>query len=63
MGDLLFILLDKQLREIISSGGNIADFERAMKETGYINMLQDGIIKAMNGITTIEEVISVTNEE
>jgi len=57
------ILLDKQLREIISSGGNIADFERAMKETGYINMLQDGIIKAMNGITTIEEVISVTNEE
>ncbi|MDD4290069.1 MAG: GspE/PulE family protein [Patescibacteria group bacterium] len=57
------ILLDKKLKDIISNGANIADFNKAMKESGYINMMQDGIIKAMNGITTVEEVISVTNEE
>lgn len=57
------ILLDKKLKEIISNGANIVDFNKAMKEGGYINMMQDGIIKAMDGITTVEEVISVTNEE
>ncbi|HNV97245.1 MAG TPA: GspE/PulE family protein [bacterium] len=57
------ILLDKKLKEIISNGANIADFDRVMKESGYINMMQDGIIKAMDGITTVEEVTSATSEE
>ncbi len=57
------IAMDKVLRDAISSGTNIVDFEKELKNRGYIEMMQDGFIKAMDGITTVEEVISITRED
>ena len=38
------------------------DIERRAKEEGMITMLEDGILKAARGITTIEEILRVTRE-
>jgi len=55
--------LDKNLKDIIGNKLDMTSFEEELKKTGYINMIQDGVIKALNGITTVEEVFSVTKEE
>jgi type IV pilus assembly protein PilB len=58
-----FIKISAKIQELIdtrSSGTKIA--EVALKEEGAITMRQDGILKALRGLTTVEEVIRVTKE-
>lgn len=44
--------------------GNVSDAEidRIAKEQGMISMIQDGYLKALEGITSIEEVLRVSKE-
>jgi len=39
-----------------------ADIKNAAIEEGMITMVQDGYLKALEGITTIEEVLRVSKE-
>ena len=39
-----------------------ADIEAQAKKEGMITMIEDGIIKAVQGVTTIEEVLRVVSE-
>jgi type IV pilus assembly protein PilB len=60
----VFEVLDvtDEIRQLVmkrSSGANIA--EQAIQE-GMVTMVQDGIIKALRGLTTLEEVWRVTKE-
>lgn len=50
------------LRKIISSGFNIQALEEEMKNQGMITMKQDGFLKALEGLTTVEEVLRATQE-
>ena len=34
-----------------------------LKEQGMVNMLQDGMLKAANGITSVEEVMRVVDDK
>ena len=56
------LVLDRKLKEIISDNINMVKFEEELNRQGYINMTQDGLIKVLNGITTIEEVLIATKE-
>ena len=38
------------------------EIEKQAKKEGMITMLEDGIVKAIQGITSIEEVLRVTRE-
>jgi len=38
------------------------DIEKQARKEGMLTMLEDGVIKAAQGITTIEEVLRVTRE-
>mgnify|MGYP001579067494 FL=1 len=38
------------------------DIEKQAKKEGMMTMLEDGIIKCVQGITTLEEILRVTNE-
>jgi type II secretory ATPase GspE/PulE/Tfp pilus assembly ATPase PilB-like protein len=44
--------------------GNVTaqDIETEAKENGMITMTQDGFLKLLEGITTIEEVLRVSKE-
>ena len=50
------------IRELIIRGGTSADIETQAKKEGMLTMLEDGIFKCVQGITTIEEVLRVVSE-
>ncbi len=48
--------------ELILNRANSAQLKKASLEQGMLSMLEDGFLKAKNGITTIEEVLRVTKD-
>ncbi len=50
-----------ELQEIIVSGLNPAALRDEFKRQGMITLEQDGLMKVLQGITTVEEVLSATN--
>jgi type II secretory ATPase GspE/PulE/Tfp pilus assembly ATPase PilB-like protein len=48
-----------EMAEIVLKTPSENDILRAAKNQGFISMKQDGIIKVLQGITSIEEVLSV----
>ena len=50
------------IRELIIKGGTTADIEGQAKKEGMLTMLEDGIFKCVQGLTTIEEVLRVVSE-
>ncbi|MDX1607851.1 MAG: ATPase, T2SS/T4P/T4SS family [Candidatus Spechtbacterales bacterium] len=50
------------IRKLISENATIDEIEDQAKKEGMTTMLEDGIIKAAQGITTLEEVFRVTSE-
>lgn len=50
------------IRDLIIKGGTSAAIEQQAKKEGMLTMLEDGIFKCVQGITTIEEVLRVVSE-
>ncbi|MFN6991501.1 MAG: hypothetical protein ACK4MM_02135 [Fervidobacterium sp.] len=48
---------------MIQKGASTYELDRAARANGMISMFQDGLYKALNGETTIEEVLSTIGEE
>ena len=56
------LTVDSELEEIISSKPSEDLIKKEAKKQGMITMRQDGIIKALKGITTMEEVLKASEE-
>ena len=56
------LAVTETIKRLIMSSATSDDIERRAKEEGMITMLEDGILKAARGITTIEEILRVTRE-
>lgn len=54
--------VSESIKQLIISNATSDAIEKRAKEEGMVTMLEDGIIKAVEGITTIEEVLRVTRE-
>lgn len=50
------------IRDIIMKGGTSDAIEEQAKKEGMLTMIEDGIVKAVKGLTTIEEVLRVISE-
>lgn len=50
------------IRDLIMRGKTTEDIEEQAKKEGMMTMIEDGIFKAAQGITTIEEVLRVVTE-
>lgn len=50
------------IRELVMKGATSAEIETQARKEGMMTMLEDGIFKAVQGITTIEEVLRVISE-
>jgi type II secretory ATPase GspE/PulE/Tfp pilus assembly ATPase PilB-like protein len=53
------IHINESIRDMIRWSQKSEDIIKAAKETWFISMKEDGILKAMKGYTTIEEVLRV----
>lgn len=54
--------MSSAIRELIIKGATATEIEAQAKKEGMTTMLEDGIIKSMQGVTTIEEVLRVVSE-
>jgi len=54
--------MDEELIKMINAHGTAEDIKKYARENGMITMLEDGLVKAKMGITTISEVLRVTKE-
>jgi len=50
------------IRNLITGNASSGEIEKQAKKEGMITMFEDGIMKAVQGITSIEEVMRVTRE-
>ena len=58
-----FLVMDKELREMIISGASESELRTYARQKGYGGLLESGVSKIMQGLTTAEEVLSVTFTE
>ena len=50
------------LKEIIVKGASSDEIEKQAKKEGMMSMIEDGLFKAVQGMTTVEEVLRVISE-
>jgi len=56
------MLKDENLQMLIAKGAQTLDIKKAAQNAGMITLRQDGLLKALDGLTTIEEVERATGE-
>jgi type IV pilus assembly protein PilB len=54
--------LDEDMEKIISQKATSEELENKARERGMVTMVEDGFIKAVQGITSIEEILRVTKD-
>lgn len=54
--------VSEQMRELIEKQANADEIEKAARKEGMLTLFEDGLFKAAQGITSIEEVMRVVNE-
>jgi type IV pilus assembly protein PilB len=59
MGIHELLIINEEMRGIIASNPDLTELKRASREVGMKTLRQDGMIKAIEGHTTIEEVLRV----
>jgi type IV pilus assembly protein PilB len=61
VGAYELLAVDDALRDVIARNPNVSEFRRMCLERGMQSLRQDGINKAMAGLTSVAEVIRVTS--
>ncbi len=54
------LVIDDMFRDMINKDPSVSNMRRAFRESGQPSLFDDGIIKVKQGLTTIEEVLRVT---
>jgi type IV pilus assembly protein PilB len=54
--------ISEEMQRLILAEGSVVDIEEQAQREGVRDLRQSGLIKVRSGVTTLEEVISVTNE-
>ena len=57
-----FLVMDDELRRAVMRRDGMGDIERLARSRGMRTMYEDGLLKALAGHTTLEEVLRVTEE-
>ena len=56
------IVVEEKIKQIIADGADFKQLEDAAKEAGVVFMQQDGLLRALEGVTSVEEVMRVMQE-
>lgn len=62
VGIFEFFLVDDEMENFILKSPSISDLRKTARKKGMILMRQDGLIKVLQGITTLEEIKRVTTD-
>ncbi|NTV40803.1 MAG: Flp pilus assembly complex ATPase component TadA [Candidatus Moranbacteria bacterium] len=56
------LVIDEEIGKLITSNASTDEIEKQAKKTGMQKMYEDGFVKSVMGLTSIEEVLRVTKE-
>ena len=62
VGIFEIILADQEINQLILKNATAEEIESTARKAGLITMIEDGFLKALNGLTTIEEVLRVAQD-
>jgi type IV pilus assembly protein PilB len=62
MGIYEVLEMDESIRKLVSEAASTEVIERQAKENGMSTMVEDGFLKILQGLTSLEEVMRVTKE-
>jgi type IV pilus assembly protein PilB len=54
--------ITEAIQQIILHQGSVMDIAQQAKRDGVLNLRQSGLLKVLQGLTSLEEVLAVTNE-
>jgi type II secretory ATPase GspE/PulE/Tfp pilus assembly ATPase PilB-like protein len=54
--------MTETIRNLVMKGATSQEIEEQAKKEGTMTMIEDGVFKAVQGVTTIEEVLRVISE-
>lgn len=57
-----FLVMNDPLRRLVMQHAGMGELEQAARDNGMRTMYEDGLVKALHGVTTVEEVLRVTQE-
>jgi general secretion pathway protein E len=57
-----FLVMSEPLRRLVMQHGGMGELEQLARNEGMRTMYEDGIVKSLDGSTTLEEVLRVTQE-
>jgi general secretion pathway protein E len=57
-----FLVMNDEIRRAVMRHAGMGELEQLAREAGMRTMYEDGIVKALAGLTTIEEVLRVTED-
>ncbi len=60
IGIFELLVVDGRFRDVINKDSSVENMRQAFRESGGISLFEDGIKKVTRGLTTIEEVLRVT---
>jgi type II secretory ATPase GspE/PulE/Tfp pilus assembly ATPase PilB-like protein len=60
LGAFELLVMNDKLRSLIQSSPTVTDLHTAAKEAGLIYLREDALIKAAQGLTSVEQVLSLT---
>jgi type IV pilus assembly protein PilB len=58
-----FLVMDSELRELVTAKASETQLRAASRKKGYGGLLESGVLKMLQGLTTAEEVLGVTFSE
>ncbi len=61
LGLFEFLVPDESMRDVLETNASVSVIRELARKSGYRTIREEGILKVMNGITTVEEVIRVTS--
>ena len=61
IGIFEFLMPDDTMREMLETNATVSVIRELARRTGYRTLREEGILKVMQGVTTVEEVIRVTS--
>jgi len=54
--------ITREIRELIVTSRSVDDIKKAARDLGMLTLRESGLVKVLEGVTTVEEVLRVTAE-
>ena len=60
LGIYELLIMDDQLRDMVTANPDVIQLRRACREKGLVTLREDGFEKVTQGLTTVDEILRVT---